>query len=128
MTTTETAAVLAGFTVHYAYGNGDFEAGAIRDLFIAANPGSSGGLVVEVALEGVSIAVTHGHLAGRVTELAASGVYDYVFHGHTHVQKDEMLGRTRIINPGALGGSRYTTRTLCILDLQTGRREYPVFA
>ena len=127
VTSIETARLMAGFTVHYVYGNGDTDALAIRDLLMSANPACTGGLVFSAELDGVPIAATHGHLSGKVIALAASGVYNYVFHGHTHIQKDEMIGKTRIINPGALGSYRYGGRTLCILDLKTGVSEYPSF-
>jgi len=127
ITSIETARLMAGFTVHFVYGNGDVDANAIRDLLISANPASTGGLAFSAELDGVAIAATHGHLTGKVIALASNGAYNYVFHGHTHVQKEEMIGRTRIINPGALGSYRYGGRTLCILDLQTGSSEYPSF-
>lgn len=127
VTSIETARLMVGFTVHFVYGNGDAEADAIRDLLISANPASTGGLVFSAELDGVSIAATHGHLSGKVIALAANGAYNYVFHGHTHVQKDGLIGKTRIINPGSLGSYRYGGRTLCILDLITGLSEYPLF-
>jgi hypothetical protein len=125
VTTLETARLLVGFTVHYVFGNGDVDAREIHNMLTAANPESSGGLVFTGQIDGVRIAATHGHIAGKVIALAASGEVDYVFHGHTHIQKDETLGRTRIINPGALGSNRYGGRCLCILDLKTGQTEYP---
>ncbi|MHB1118622.1 MAG: metallophosphoesterase family protein [Bellilinea sp.] len=127
VTSIETARLMVGFTVHYVYGNGDADANAIRDLLISANPASTGGLVFSAELDGVSIAATHGHVTGKVIALAAGGTYTYVFHGHTHVQKDQMIGKTRVINPGSLGSYRYGGRTLCVLDLKTGVSEYPSF-
>ncbi|MBA4399897.1 MAG: hypothetical protein C0396_08540 [Anaerolinea sp.] len=125
VTTLETARLMLGFTVHYVFGNGDADSIDIQNMLTAANPESSGGLVYTGQIDGVRIAAAHGHIAGKVNALVASGEYDYVFHGHTHVQKDEMIGRTRIINPGALGSNRYDGRCLCILDLKTGQIEYP---
>ena len=125
VTTLETARLMAGFTVHYVYGNGDADAAEIREMLQNANPNSSGGLVFTGELDGVTIAATHGHLAGKVMALTTSGEYDYVFHGHTHIQKNLMIGRTRIINPGALGGMRNEYRNLCILDLRSGRTDFP---
>lgn len=127
VTSLETARLMAGFTVHFVFGNGDRDAKAIRDLLVSANPDSTGGLVFTGEIAGVRIAATHGHLAGKTIALAASGEYDYVFHGHTHVQKDETLGRTRIINPGELGSWRLQGRTLGILELSTGQLEFPFF-
>jgi putative phosphoesterase len=126
VTTLETARLMAGFTVHYVYGNGDADAPEIREMLQAANPESTGGLVFSGELDGVKIAATHGHLAGKVLELTASREYDYVFHGHTHIQKDQIVGGTRIINPGALGGTRNDGRNLCILDLRSGQTDLPL--
>lgn len=125
VTTIETARRMAGFAVHYVFGNGDDEPEEITRLLTAANPESSGGLVFSGEINGSRIAATHGHLAGKVNALAASGEYDYVFHGHTHIQRDAIVHATRVINPGALGAPRYAGRTLCILDLATGLAEYP---
>jgi putative phosphoesterase len=32
------------------------------------------------------------------------GGADFLLHGHTHVPRDEIVGLTRVLNPGALGG------------------------
>ena len=54
------------------------------------------------------IAYTHGHLAGAM-KAALSGGADYLLHGHTHAVRDERLGLTRVLNPGALHrAARYT--------------------
>ncbi len=31
------------------------------------------------------------------------GGADYLLHGHTHVPRDEVLGSTRVLNPGCIG-------------------------
>jgi uncharacterized protein len=46
--------------------------------------------------------VTHGTREYIIDEQAGSQLYDYVLHGHTHEIRNETMGRTRIINPGAL--------------------------
>lgn len=125
VTTLETARLMSSFTVHYVYGNGDADALEIREMLLNANPDCTGGLVFSGELDGVKIAATHGHIAGKVMALVASGDYDYVFHGHTHIQRNDLHGRTRIINPGALGGTRNDGRNLCILDLRSGDIDFP---
>jgi predicted phosphodiesterase len=35
-------------------------------------------------------------------ETIAGGQYDLVCHGHTHVARQETVGRTLVVNPGAL--------------------------
>ena len=39
---------------------------------------------------------------------------DYLLHGHTHETRDERVGRTRVVNPGAL--SRAARYTCALLD------------
>jgi uncharacterized protein len=66
--------------------------------------------VIEVA--GKRIAFTHGHLPQLMQQALAEGV-DYLLHGHTHQPRNERMGRTRIINPGALfRAARYTAAVL----------------
>ncbi len=127
VTTVETARLMAGFTVHYVYGNADIDPEAIRELLISANPSSTGGLVFTGEIDGIPIAASHGHRPEKILPLAAGGAYRYVFRGHTHVQSDEMLGSTRLINPGPLGTYHNGGRTLAILDLHTGSLDYPAF-
>jgi len=40
-----------------------------------------------------------------------------VIHGHSHLHRDERLGATRVINPGALGGLRREPRSVAVLDV-----------
>jgi predicted phosphodiesterase len=82
------------------------------------------GMVYTGRIDGVRIAATHGHLPGMLEELTRSGEYDYVFKGHSHQHKDERIGFTRLINPGALGGLHHEPRQVCLLDLESGKAEF----
>lgn len=63
-------------------------------------------------IEGKTVAFTHGHRADLMEQALANGV-DYLLHGHTHEVRDERIGRTRVINPGALHrAKRYTAALL----------------
>lgn len=77
-----------------------------------------------LTLGGYSAAVSHGADGGRLRGLIASGEYLYVFHGHTHRRRDQWVGSTRVINPGALGGIRWQQRSFCILDLETDEIQF----
>ena len=113
-----TARQLTGFDVIYINGNMDSSAEAVNHVVWTLNPQNEiPGDVYEGTLDGVKIGATHGHLSGKLDKLIRSRRYKYVFHGHTHRQRDEMIGKTRVINPGALGGARYEPRTVCIVDL-----------
>ena len=72
-------------------------------------------------LDGYPLAMIHGDNEEALANLITSGRYAYVFHGHTHRRRDQMVGHTRAINPGALGGRRWQSRSFCILDLETGK-------
>lgn len=53
---------------------------------------------------GKRIVLYHG-TDPRITEaLARSGEYDAVFVGHTHLPRNEVVGRTLVLNPGTLSG------------------------
>jgi predicted phosphodiesterase len=54
--------------------------------------------------------------------LLAAQEHDYLLHGHTHVRRDERVGKTRVINPGAL--HRAAEKTVALLDLAADRLEY----
>lgn len=59
-----------------------------------------------------TVAFTHGHI-GRIMDQALEDGVDYLLHGHSHELRDECIGSTRIINPGALfRASRYTVAIL----------------
>lgn len=115
-----TARQMSKFDLIYVNGNSDNSAEAVNHTLWTLNPhNKTPGDTYEGKLGGVRIAATHGHLSGKLNGLIRSRRYKYVFHGHTHRRRDEMIARTRVINPGALGGARYEPRTICIVDLDS---------
>ena len=72
---------------------------------------------VSLTLDGLAIAVVHGHLDEALQDLIERQEYRYIFHGHTHLRRDVLIGRTRVINPGALGGTRREPRSVAVVDL-----------
>lgn len=108
----ETQAVideLAGQDSRLVFGNNDDE----RTLGRYA---SSLGLCVmhplgRLEVDARTIAFTHGHIARCMRE--AEGA-DYLLHGHTHRRRDERIGASRWINPGAL--HRAHPYSVAILD------------
>ncbi|HDD25453.1 MAG TPA: metallophosphoesterase [Chloroflexi bacterium] len=110
---------LTGFELWIAQGNMDRHSilsGAAVEI-LGRNPLA---WIHKPMLDGYRIAVLHGENEEALSNLIASGAYTYVFHGHTHRRRDQVFGRTRVINPGALGGTRRQSRSFCILDLSTG--------
>ena len=60
----------------------------------------------------------HGDDAALKRRLILGQQHDYLLQGHTHVPHDQRIGRTRLINPGALHRAR--TKTVATLDLTPG--------
>lgn len=109
--------LFAGWDVAFVFGNMDTN----RDELIAATkmigvmpPQYSRG----VEVDGRLIGVTHGNDHNELYRLIMSGKYLYVCHGHTHERRNEFQSAygVRLINPGALGGNKPQSRSVCILD------------
>jgi putative phosphoesterase len=110
---------LEGFDVWIARGNMDHDpklAAAVAERFGAERLAR----VHQLSFNGARIAMIHGDIWPRIETLIRAATYDYIIHGHTHVPNDETVGPTRVINPGALGHSRWRCATCAIVDLTTG--------
>lgn len=79
--------------------------------------------VYETEIDGKHIAVTH--FPDTAKKLAQSGKYDVVFYGHTHRPWEEMVGNTRMINPGELAGQFYKP-TFAVYDTAAGNLELKI--
>ncbi len=112
--------LFAGFDVWVARGNMDQDPLLYRvshELFGAGHYRTSHTL----SLNGASVALIHSGTSDTARAWIESEAYDYVVHGHTHQPRDERIGRTRVINPGALAHPRGPyPRSFCILNLATG--------
>lgn len=100
---------------HVVFGNTDWDKHVLtryaQDLGISVH--EPAGLLT---IDGCRIGFTHGHEPAVMQELLNSGVA-YLLYGHTHLLSDELDGRTRMINPGALfRASRYTAALLRPMD------------
>ncbi|MBN1876322.1 MAG: YfcE family phosphodiesterase [Anaerolineae bacterium] len=114
--------MLQGFDVWIARGNMDYN----PDLLTVAEELFGKGrmrLVHTLTFAGVRVALTHGDTLD-LHKIIHSGIYHYVIHGHSHIPKFEQVGETWVINPGALGNTRWRTATCAILDLVKGDLEW----
>ena len=123
MTSPNTAELLTGFQVIAVTGNMDMNTGRLEGTLKKLNPENSLSATYTGELEGVTVAATHSH-RGNVPDLVTNGRYTFIFHGHTHRRKQEQVGTTHIINPGALGGTRHEPRSICIVNLATNSVEF----
>ncbi len=75
---------------------------------------------VLVPLDGQAyLAVTHGNKPAVLAELISDERFGYVCHGHTHQPRDERIGVTRVINPGALRHAHPPTAAILDTDADT---------
>lgn len=94
------------FSLFLTFGNGDdplmisSKAGSVSERFAC-------GEMLDLNLAGKRIFMIHGDHRTEQEKRIDSGDYDFVIHGHTHRYRDERVGSTRVINPGALGGGTW---------------------
>ena len=72
-----------------------------------------------VTMAGKRIGLCRGEDMGLINQWAKSREFDYIFYGHTLRRRDERIGKTRLVNPGALSGPRYQPRSGCLINLET---------
>lgn len=102
---------LVGHDARLVFGNCDWEWSALERYAEHVGVGVDG-WAGEITVDGRRVAFTHGHLRDPM-QAAIDSEANYLFHGHTHELRDERVGRTRIINPGALFRAvRYTAAVL----------------
>ncbi|HHS97887.1 MAG TPA: YfcE family phosphodiesterase [Chloroflexi bacterium] len=114
---------LQGFDLYVALGNVD----RMPALGLAVEALHGVGRLARwhsLVLDGSAVALLHGDEEPLLHHLIRSGEFAYVIHGHTHRRDDRRMGTTRVINPGALGGTRHEPRSFCILDLKTGEARF----
>ena len=115
-----TVRLLKGFHTYFVFGNCDGDRKAMRTA-IAEIGGSCCEDFGQIEIDDKQIAFLHGDDTSRLRREAASAAHDYLFHGHSHQAGHRQLGRTLILNPGAL--HRASRRTIAILDAATGHFE-----
>lgn len=119
VTSSDTLRLFEGFDVWIARGNMDSDASLVttaHELFGAGRLKQ----IQQLVWDGVSIALAHDIGAVEVRRLVMAGQTDYVIVGHSHRRYDQIVGRTRVINPGALGNARWDRPSFAILDTDLG--------
>jgi predicted phosphodiesterase len=80
------------------------------------------GETADLTLDGKKIAIIHGDHPSRFNAILKAQEHDYLCCGHSHIRRDERVGKTRIINPGAL--HRATEKTVALLDTLSDKLEF----
>ncbi len=102
---------------HYVFGNCDYDEAGLRDAIAAIDGHVCHERMGEFELGGRQIAIIHSDDRWRFLEMARSNKFDLVCYGHTHIAKEERVGKTVVLNPGAL--YRASPHTVAIVDLET---------
>jgi len=110
-----------GLPMRFVYGNNDGErSGLTKKCEELGFIGIDDTACFDFA--GKSFFVNHGTRSRVIDEAVAAQEYDYVLHGHTHEKRNELNGKTRIINPGALfSADEYS---IALLTPETGEVEF----
>jgi putative phosphoesterase len=104
---------LAGLPSAFVFGNNDFDRMELARYAEKLGIGCYGNFA-DLTLDRHRIAVIHGDDHKLKQRILSQQQFDYLFQGHTHIPADEQVGRTRVINPGAL--HRAARKTVAILD------------
>jgi putative phosphoesterase len=124
LTSAAVVELFRGWTLSCVEGNMDRDAGEIRAAVDRLGTGSVCAAELHLERDGLRIALMHGHRADRLAQAIQSGKYDFIFHGHTHRRRDERIGRTRVVNPGALGSTSVASYSFCVLDTTSREIEF----
>jgi putative phosphoesterase len=110
----EVISLFAAWPTHFVFGNCDHEPAELRQAIRDAGQ-TCHERCGELTLEGKEIALLHGDDSRRFDDLVESGAYDLVCYGHTHHYEHHRVGRTLVLNPGAL--HRANPHSFAVVDL-----------
>jgi putative phosphoesterase len=108
--------LFSGWPAHFVFGNVDHDEGELARAIEAAGQ-TCHGRFGPLELAGRKIAVIHSDDRVLFEETVDSAEWDLVCYGHTHVAEQHRVGRTLVLNPGAL--FRATPHTFAVVDLET---------
>ena len=111
----------AGLPMRFVFGNNDGERSGLKKKCEELGfPAIEDSITFEFC--GKRFFVNHGTRMRVIDEAIESQEYDYVLHGHTHEQRNELIERTRVINPGALYAA--DTFSVAFLEVESGNVEF----
>jgi putative phosphoesterase len=109
--------LLAGLNSAFVWGNTDWDRKSLARYAQSIGVKALGAMGEFELENNKRLVVIHGDDAQLKRKLLDAQAHDYLLQGHTHVRLDERVGRTRVINPGAL--HRAAEKTVAILDTRT---------
>ncbi len=112
---------LAGLPSAFVFGNTDWDRNPLRRYAQAVEVQCLDSFG-EAELDGKMVAVTHGDDGAIVRRVLDEQKHDYLLVGHSHIAGEKKVGRTRIINPGAL--HRAAVKSVAVLNPGTGELKW----
>jgi uncharacterized protein len=106
--------LLAAWPAHFVFGNCDHDFDSLREA-IESQGLACYGWFGNLELAERRIALLHSHDARLFQQVCRSGDYDLVCYGHTHLAEQHHMGKTLVLNPGAL--YRANPHSIAIVDL-----------
>ena len=113
--------LFAGWPAHFVLGNVDEDEAALQWI-IREEEQTFHGRFARIELAGKLIAVAHGDDHDLLSTAINSGEYDLVCTGHTHQRDLRHVGRTMVLNPGALYRSAH--KSFATIDWPSGEVEF----
>lgn len=101
---------------YFVQGNCDYDLVGLADQVVRQRHQWCGA-IGELQIADRQIALLHGDHTEQLQAAVASQRFDLVVHGHTHQSRFEQIGKTRIVNPGAV--YRANPPSVAILNLET---------
>lgn len=116
-------AILENFNgkVIFVFGNNEGEKVGLARMFDSTEKLTLAGNIFDEEIDGIKIHMNHYPEIGTLA--AQSGNYDLVIYGHNHTYKNELIGKTSLINPGALIGRGIEFTSFVIYDTATKEAE-----
>jgi putative phosphoesterase len=108
--------LFGAWPAHFVFGNCDGDFDSLR-VAIEKEGMACYGWFGNLELDGRRIALLHSHDAKLFQQVCRSGDYDLVCYGHTHVAEQRRVGKTLVLNPGAL--YRANPHSIAIVELLT---------
>lgn len=112
---------LAGLPAAFIWGNNDWDRPPLERYAKSLGIGCHASQA-DLRLDGKRFAVIHGDDLRLKQGLLDSQEYDYLLQGHTHVKFLGRVGKTLVINPGALHRAR--EKTVALLDTHTDEVQF----
>ena len=114
--TPEIPALFKAWPTHYVFGNCDYQEEELRQAIQAVPGHICHERFGEIVLGDRKIALIHSDDRWTFLETARSNKFDLVCYGHTHVALEERVGKTLVLNPGAL--YRANPHSFAVVDLE----------